>query len=86
VENAFKHGNGLSGNPGIIIELNVDNSRLDFKVRNKFISNDKAKDKTSGIGLVNVKRRLDLLYPHSHQLIIDDSNGWYNVDLKLSLK
>jgi len=86
VENAFKHGNGLSGEPGIFIELNAENNRLDFKVRNKFISNDRAKDKTSGIGLVNVKRRLDLLYPHSHQLIIDDSNGWYNVDLKLSLK
>ncbi len=86
VENAFKHGNSVSGSPGIIIVLKVENSELEFKVRNKFISNDKAKDKTSGIGLVNVKRRLDLLYPHSHQLIIDVMNGWYNVDLKLSLK
>ena len=86
VENAFKHGNGLPENSDIFIDLNVENNELDFKVRNRFMSNDRAKDKTSGIGLANVKRRLDLLYPRTHRLQIDDSNGWYQVDLKLSLK
>ncbi len=86
VENAFKHGNGLPGNSEIIIDLNVENNELDFNVRNRFVGNDRAKDKTSGIGLVNVKRRLDLLYPKTHRLQIEDSNGWYNVDLKLYLK
>lgn len=86
VENAFKHGNGLSENPEITIDLNACNNELDFNVKNKYTNNDKAKDKTSGIGWANVKRRLDLLYPETHQLHIDDSNGWYHVHLKLFLK
>jgi two-component system, LytTR family, sensor kinase len=86
VENAFKHGNGLPENSEIVINLNVENNELDFNVKNRFAANDKAKDKTSGIGLVNVRRRLDLLYPKTHRLQIEDSNGWYKVDLKLSLK
>ena len=86
VENAFKHGNGLPGDSEIIIDLNVENNELDFNVKNRFVGNDRAKDRTSGIGLANVKRRLDLLYPKTHILKIENSNGWYNVDLKLSLK
>ena len=53
---------------------------------NRYVSSDTAKDKTSGIGLTNVKRRLQLLYPEKHTLLIDDNNGWYKVHLKLSLK
>jgi two-component system, LytTR family, sensor kinase len=86
VENAFKHGNGWSESPEIIIDLNETNSELDFRVKNKYIKNDKAKDKTSGIGLINVKRRLDLLYHKTHELKIDDSSDWYRVHLKLVLK
>jgi sensor histidine kinase YesM len=86
VENAFKHGNGLSDNPEIRIDLSEANDELDFSVRNKYSGSDKVKDKTSGIGLTNVKRRLGLLYPAKHQLQIDDSGGWYNVHLKLRLQ
>ena len=86
VENAFKHGNGLSLNPEIRIELKESNGKLNFSVRNRYVANDNAKDKTSGIGLPNVKRRLSLLYPNRHILEIDDSAGWYHVDLKLTLQ
>jgi two-component system, LytTR family, sensor kinase len=86
IENAFKHGNSLLENPEMIIELAVADNELNFRVRNNYINSDKAKDKTSGIGLANVKRRLELLYPGRHQLHIHDSNGWYEVQLKLFLK
>ena len=86
VENAFKHGNGLMQNPEIDIHLQSVNNQLDFFVKNKYVNTDTAKDKTSGIGLANVKRRLQLLYPDKHTLLIDDNNGWYKVHLKLFLK
>jgi two-component system LytT family sensor kinase len=86
VENAFKHGNGLLNNPEIDIDLQSSNNQLDFFIKNKYVSSDTAKDKTSGIGLTNVKRRLQLLYPEKHTLLIEDNNGWYQVHLKLFLK
>jgi two-component system LytT family sensor kinase len=86
VENAFKHGNALSEDPAIIIDLEVTNDELDFTVKNKYTNTETAKDKTSGIGLTNVKRRLELLYPKTHQLDIEDSDGWYKVHLKLFFK
>ena len=86
VENAFKHGNGLLQNPEIDIDLHSSNNQLDFFIKNKYVSSDTVKDKTSGIGLTNVKRRLQLLYPAKHTLLIEDNNGWYKVHLKLFLK
>ena len=86
VENAFKHGSGLLNNPEIHIDLQSSNNQLDFFIKNKYVSSDTAKDKTSGIGLTNVKRRLQLLYPEKHTLLIEDNNGWYKVHLKLFLK
>jgi len=86
VENAFKHGNVFGDSPEILIALRVDNNTLDFHVRNKFTALDKAKDKISGIGLVNVKRRLELLYPNQHTLNITSRDGYFDVQLKLLLK
>ena len=54
-----------------------------------FAENSKEQSKTtdpySGIGLNNVKRRLELLYPGKHELNILDENGIYKVDLKLKI-
>ncbi len=86
VENAFKHGNTFGEAPEILVKLEVEDNTLHFQVKNKFVEADKAKDKTSGIGLANVRRRLQLLYPGKHELYIDDRNGYYNVHLKLLLQ
>lgn len=86
VENAFKHGNVFGEAPEILIKLEVVDNVLDFYVRNKYTASDRAKDKTSGIGLTNVKRRLELLYPERHTLEITDTDGHYNVHLKLLLQ
>jgi sensor histidine kinase YesM len=85
VENAFKHGGGLAQRPEICIRLAVDNDKLNFTVKNKFEESKTATDKTSGIGLVNVKRRLELLYPVKHHLMIDKKDGWFIVNLQLDL-
>ena len=86
VENAFKHGTGMVEAPTIIISLQAAKDALVFSVRNKYVENDQAKDKVSGIGLANVKRRLELLYGGNHDLDIEKSDEWYSVTLKLKLE
>lgn len=86
VENAIKHGTGFIEEAEINVQLKTNGSQLYFFVRNRYIAEDNAvKDKTSGIGLANVQRRLNLLYPRSHQLIIDKKEGWFTVTLELTL-
>lgn len=86
VENAFKHGTGLISNPEIDIRLTTKNNQLDFMVKNKFIQSETTKDKTSGIGLANVKRRLELLYGKHHHLTINERDGWFTASLQLTFK
>ena len=83
LENAFKHGTGLVKDPEININLKVVNGLLDFSVRNRFNASDKAMDKSSGIGLANVKRRLELLYHGRHTLAIQAEDGWFNTRLTI---
>jgi two-component system, LytTR family, sensor kinase len=87
VENAFKHGVGLIEDAQIDIDLKVEKDQLYFSVRNRYNNSnaDEPKDKTSGIGLVNVKRRLNLLYHEHHTLHIDKSDGWFTILLQLKL-
>lgn len=85
VENAFKHGTGLIEDAAIDIKLNVQNSLLQFLVRNKFVETSEIKDKTSGIGLSNVRRRLNLLYKDQHNLLISKKDGWFAVSLQINL-
>ena len=86
VENAFKHGTGLVPRAQIDIQLKLENSQLNFCVRNRYNETvSYEKDKTSGIGLTNVKRRLNLLYQNSHSLKITKEDGWFSVLLKLNL-
>jgi sensor histidine kinase YesM len=86
VENAFKHGTGLVPDAQIDVHLMLEKERLDFVVRNRYTdAAETPKDKTSGIGLNNVKRRLNLLYPRSHSLTIEKEDGWFSVLLQLNL-
>lgn len=86
VENAFKHGVGLIDKPGIEIMLKVRNGVLFFAVRNRYNPDSvEEKDKGSGIGLGNVKRRLKLLYASQHRLMLSQSEGWFLVSLELNL-
>lgn len=87
VENAFKHGTGLIENAEIEVELRTEKNRLSFSVRNKFDeTSEEIKDKSSGIGLPNVQRRLDLLYGNKHSLLITKQDGWFIVSLQIILR
>jgi two-component system LytT family sensor kinase len=83
VENAFKHGVLLDPHHPVEIKLTVQENRLTFFCSNK--RNQDQKDKTVGIGLVNVKRRLELLYEGNHQLEFDITAEHYTVTLTLTL-
>ena len=86
VENAFKHGTGLIENAEIDVELRTEKNMLSFSVRNKFNEScEEIKDKSSGIGLPNVQRRLDLLYGNKHSLLITKQDGWFIVSLQIIL-
>ena len=86
VENAFKHGVALVKEPFIEIRLLVKGNKLHFSVQNRFSTDvGQSKDNDSGIGLTNVKTRLDLLYPNRHSLTIADGNGIFKVNLKIPL-
>ena len=84
VENAFKHGVGMIVNPTIDIDLKTEKNRLIFEIKNKVNRQfNEIKDSASGIGLNNVKRRLELLYPDNHRLIINDGTEFYVVHLEI---
>jgi sensor histidine kinase YesM len=63
VENAIKHGDKNVQPPGITINLDISPGKLDFEVINYSSEEEKNKDNTGGIGLKNLQRRLELLYP-----------------------
>jgi two-component system LytT family sensor kinase len=86
VENAFKHGTGIINDAQIKIDLKEDGGILQFTVGNKYndVSNG-TKDKSSGIGLNNVRRRLNLLYGRHHALLINKKDGWFTVSLQINL-
>jgi len=86
VENAFKHGTGMIEDAQIDIDLEAEKNVLQFTVSNKYNpASAEIKDKTSGIGLTNVKRRLNLLYGKKHTLLISTNNNWFVVSLKINL-
>ena len=86
VENAFKHGTGFRQNSEINIELKTCEQKLYFVVSNYYDNSIvQQKDKTSGIGLQNVKRRLNLLYKNQHKLSIEKKDNFFTVTLQLNL-
>lgn len=86
VENAFKHGTGYMDKAEINIVLMLDKEELHLHVLNKYNpQSSEVKDKASGIGLANVKRRLKLLYEDAHNLQVTGQNGWFNVLLTIKL-
>jgi len=72
VENAFKHGISLRERSTIDMNLSVNGDRLTFSVENTVHTSMQWMRKgESGLGLENVKRRLQLLYPNRHELSIE---------------
>ncbi|MEI7897376.1 MAG: histidine kinase [bacterium] len=82
VENAFKHGVSYQESSEITIRLVCRHQELLFTVENRIAKHtDNSIEQGSGIGLKNVMRRLELLYPGKHHLKISDDRNQYKVEL-----
>lgn len=87
VENAFKHSTA-SQSGGIDIDINIkacEKGKIDFRCSNTFESSSNTDNLANGIGLKNVKKRLNLIYPGKHNLEIYQADGHYHVKLCLDL-
>lgn len=88
IENAFKHSTA-SQSKDILIDIDVkvsDEGVLDFECKNSFQPATNTESLSKGIGLENVKKRLQLLYPNAHELHIRYDRKFYNVQLNMQLK
>ncbi len=86
LENGFKHGvKGSTGNTYAKFVLNSIESEVTFVAENSKSENDLTTKKHHGVGLENVKRRLELLYPNKHELIVEDQKDFFRINLKLIL-
>ncbi len=86
VENAFKLGAGYNEQPWINIKLSMVNGTMTFEVSNSYEHTSvTSKDENSGIGISNVKSRLNLLYKGKYNLVINDKNNIFHIILTLIL-
>lgn len=84
LENAFKHGvDTLTENAFIKMELTNNANFIYFSIENNFDKKENNQTKGKGIGLTNLKRRLSLLYPKTHQLEFTQQSDVYKVTLKV---
>jgi LytS/YehU family sensor histidine kinase len=88
VENAFKHGVSYTHASFIKIEMATRNNFLIFKVLNSKKSQQPishSKEKEKGVGIVNTMRRLEILYPNLHELIIENERDYYSICLTINI-
>ena len=83
VENAFKHGSLITGFLEVEVEIALIQNQLQFSIRNTALNHD-LNQKSSGIGLENIKKRLDLHYNNDYQLQVEQKNNWFSVNLTIS--
>ncbi|MBK8393293.1 MAG: hypothetical protein IPL23_30230 [Saprospiraceae bacterium] len=85
VENAFKHGvEKLRKDAFVHIRLQANKEQVDFEIENNFDVEDVTGE--AGIGLKNLEKRLELVYPNKYELEKLSNNGdIYKIRLKLTM-
>jgi LytS/YehU family sensor histidine kinase len=84
IENAFKHGLEQYKNDSYLkINIAIENGHLNYESVNSISENNAST--SGGVGLANVKKRLEIIYPAKHQLEIHSNNHEYTVQLTLQL-
>ena len=93
IENAFKHGVSYQHNSFVEVKVSVKGENLKFSCRNSKVEREqvnghssKVNDQQGGVGLANVRKRLDLLFGHDYSLILHDDTDIYVVELTLPLR
>lgn len=88
IENAFKHSaSSITDNISIHIDLKLNaEGGLHFTCKNSYQKDSNTTELSHGIGLKNVQKRLDLIYPNAHSLNLNQDDNFYYVELKMNLK
>ena len=81
VENAFKHGVSAHRESDIQFVLHLAAQQIEFSATNTNLKSSEHDTRTTGIGIPNVRRRLELLYPEKHRLEIEETTAQYHVRL-----
>lgn len=84
IENAFKWGTDFKGQTNVDINLLIKEESIKMHVINSK-GTHREKSKNSGVGLENIKNRLNLLYPDSYNLLVENGEKSYSVSLTLNL-
>ena len=84
VENAFKHGEAGTETEPVKIQLNIAAGKLHYSVSNK-IANGISKDQNNGIGIPNLIKRMQILYPNKHHLQMGANGDNYLAKLEIDL-
>ncbi|HTI91535.1 MAG TPA: sensor histidine kinase [Puia sp.] len=83
LENSFKHGLNVIDNPWMEAGMLIENNEIIFEVRNS--NTQHASPGEPGIGLENLRQRLDLLYPEKHSILVQQTKNQFEVNLTLML-
>jgi hypothetical protein len=86
IENAFKFGINPEEESIIRINIGISGTELHMLVYNRKVGKTLDPENPGGIGISNARHRLELLYPNTHQLFINDGELDYTVDLYINLK
>ena len=87
VENAFKHGVSPAEPSRISIKISLPTeNQVECLVENSNFPKTETDKSGSGIGLVNLKKRLELLYPSAFELTIEDKGSVYSSNLRINLE
>lgn len=87
VENAFKHGLSESRREAWVnISLTAHQGKLGFKVKNSVETEAAGSEQPTGLGLENLRRQLELLYPDQHELHILRTSDTFEVELQINTR
>ena len=87
VENCFKHGTStMLDQPWISLHITIEENQMHMKLVNGKATHQETAKAGAGIGLENVRKRLELLYPQQHSFKITNEEELFIVDLKLELQ
>ena len=84
VENAFKHGVSATKPSDIRFKMEVENGEIEFMASNTNLPKDETDKSGSGIGVDNLKKRLEILYPGKHEYLIHQRNDLYIAEMHLN--
>ena len=85
IENAFKHGISYTDDSFVNIEMMIDEESLLLIIKNSKKKGNLNNKVTAGIGIINTRKRLDLLFGSAYHLVIIDGNELYTVNLSIPI-